>query len=186
MAEHIFYLPLGVGPFVNPEEYGRPKQGRRFRRSHARERRTQDYGGLRIETALVRDDNWHQGPIITCAEEVYLLIRRLDTSPDERFLVVLLNGQHRVDGIYEAAHGSSTSVEVSPKNVFRAAIVANSKALIVAHVHPSGDHEPSAEDLALTKRIEAAGTLLGIPLLDHIIIGLTGHGFTSLAERGLL
>ena len=72
----------------------------------------------------------------------------------------------------------------SAREVFKPAILAGSAA-ILAHSHPSGDPEPSAEDIALTRRLAAAGQLLGIELLDHVIIGEAGR-FVSLRERGVL
>jgi DNA repair protein RadC len=63
--------------------------------------------------------------------------------------------------------------------------LASAAALVLAHNHPSGDPEPSAEDVALTRRLASAGTLLGIEVLDHVIIGEHGR-FVSLKERGVL
>ena len=68
--------------------------------------------------------------------------------------------------------------------MFKAAILANAAALIVAHNHPSGNPEPSREDLKVTRQLVEAGKVMGIPLHDHLI--LTGDGHTSFAERGLL
>ena len=65
------------------------------------------------------------------------------------------------------------------------AILASAAAIVLAHNHPSGDPEPSAEDVALTRRLAAAGTLLGIEVLDHVVIGEVGR-FVSLKERGVL
>jgi DNA repair protein RadC len=81
--------------------------------------------------------------------------------------------------------GCLTSSLVHPREVFKPAILAGSAAILAAHSHPSGDPEPSAEDIALTRRLAAAGQLLGIDLLDHIILGEAGR-FVSLRERGVL
>jgi len=78
---------------------------------------------------------------------------------------------------------------VHPREVFRAAILLNGAAIIVAHNHPSGDPTPSAEDREATRRIQRAGELLGIPMADHIIIGEgegAGLAFFSFRESGLL
>jgi DNA repair protein RadC len=69
--------------------------------------------------------------------------------------------------------------------VFKPAILAGSAAVLVAHSHPSGDPEPSAEDLSLTRRLAAAGQLLGIEVLDHIVLGEAGR-YVSLRQRGVL
>jgi DNA repair protein RadC len=80
------------------------------------------------------------------------------------------------------ALGTANSVEVHPRDVFRLAIKRNAVAVIVAHNHPSGDPEPSSDDRALTERLTAAGRVLGIPLLDHLVLCKSAH--VSLADRG--
>jgi DNA repair protein RadC len=69
--------------------------------------------------------------------------------------------------------------------VFKVALMLNAASVIVAHNHPSGNIEPSAEDLSITKQLVEAGKILGIPLHDHIIVAERG-GFMSFAERGLV
>jgi DNA repair protein RadC len=71
---------------------------------------------------------------------------------------------------------------VHPREVFQEAIVSRAASLVLFHNHPSGDPEPSAEDLALTRRLVSAGTLLGIQVLDHLILG--AGRYVSLKERG--
>ncbi len=73
---------------------------------------------------------------------------------------------------------------VEPRQVFKVAILANAAAVILAHNHPSGNPEPSREDIRVTRSLVEAGKLMGLPIHDHLII--TDHGYTSLAERGLL
>lgn len=82
--------------------------------------------------------------------------------------------------------GSLDASVVHPREVFKAAIVANAAALICAHNHPSGDPEPSREDRAITERLRQAGTLLGIPVLDHIVLGDGTTHYFSFADAGLL
>jgi DNA repair protein RadC len=75
---------------------------------------------------------------------------------------------------------------VHPREVFKPAILAGCcAALLICHNHPSGDPDPSAEDIALTRRLMSAGQLLGIEILDHLVIGEAGR-FVSLRERGIL
>ena len=117
------------------------------------------------------------------AEAVATILRPLlENEACERFVALLLNGKHRVAGFAEVSRGTLTSSLVHPREVFGPAIREVAAAVIVAHNHPSGDPEPSQEDLAVTKRLHEAGVLLGIPLLDHIIVGERGS-FTSLRER---
>ena len=82
------------------------------------------------------------------------------------------------------SEGTLTASLVHPREVFRLAITESAAAVIVLHNHPSGNSEPSAEDIAVTQQLVNAGKLLGIPVLDHIIIA--GEGYTSLRERGVL
>ena len=88
------------------------------------------------------------------------------------------------NGFEIVSEGTLNSSLVHPREVFRGAIVATSASIIVAHNHPSGNPEPSHEDLAITKQLKDAGNILGIPVYDHIIIG--GAQFSSFAQRGLL
>lgn len=91
----------------------------------------------------------------------------------EVFWCMALDGKHRVLGLHEVSVGTLSSSLVHPREIFRFAIQAGAAAIVVAHNHPSGDPEPSPEDIAVTQRIEQAGKLLGIPLLDHVVVGFT-------------
>jgi DNA repair protein RadC len=101
----------------------------------------------------------------------------------ETFWSLLLDGKQCLKRLVSVSSGTLTASLVHPREVFRAAVREAAAALIVVHNHPSGDPEPSSEDLAVTERLRQAGTVLGIPVLDHVIVG---EGFVSLRERGLL
>ena len=102
----------------------------------------------------------------------------------ERFVVFWLNCLNKIIGFEVVTEGLLNSSLVHPREVFRGAIVATSAAILIAHNHPSGNSEPSAEDIAITRQIVESGKIIGIPLHDHIIFA--GESFTSFAERGLL
>jgi DNA repair protein RadC len=104
----------------------------------------------------------------------------------EVFGVLMLDVRKQLCGVGVVSPGCLTSSLVHPREVFRYAIVGLAAALILVHNHPSGDPEPSAEDIALTRRIAAGGALLGIEVLDHIILGDGGDRFVSLKDRGVL
>ncbi len=110
--------------------------------------------------------------------------------PDLRYLKketlksILLDTKNRVQAVKTVSVGDLSSSIVHPREVFKDAITASAASLIVAHNHPSGDPTPSAEDVAVTKRLMEAGEILGIDLLDHIVIG--DGKFVSLKERGLI
>jgi DNA repair protein RadC len=102
----------------------------------------------------------------------------------EVFKVVLLNTSNVIIGQYTASEGGLAASIVEPRAVFQRAILENAAAVICLHNHPSGNPEPSREDIRITRQLVEAGKLMGIPIHDHIIIA--GKGYTSLAERGLM
>ncbi len=99
----------------------------------------------------------------------------------ERFLVLLLDGKHRLKRTELVSEGTLTSSLVHPREVFRPAVRESAAAVVVVHNHPSGDPEPSLEDVEVTRRLIDAGRLLGVPLLDHVVVG--DGRFVSLRER---
>ena len=100
----------------------------------------------------------------------------------EQFRVLLLDTKHGLIGSEVIAVGGLDHVPADPREVFKPAIRRSAAAVIVAHNHPSGDPEPSPQDLALTQRLAEAGRVLGIPLLDHLVVG-RGR-YVSIASRG--
>lgn len=102
----------------------------------------------------------------------------------EVFKVVLLNTANVIIGDHNASEGGLATSIVEPRAVFQKAILENAAAVICLHNHPSGNPEPSHEDVRVTRQLVEAGKLVGIPVHDHLIIA--GHGYTSLAERGLV
>ena len=119
------------------------------------------------------------------AEAAAMLAQYIGEVDREVFVIAMLTIRHRVIGLHTVSVGCLTSSLVHPREVLKPAILSGSAAFLAAHNHPSGDPEPSAEDIALTRRLAAAGQLLGIELLDHVILGEAGR-FVSLRERGVL
>ena len=119
------------------------------------------------------------------AEAAAILAQYIGEVDREVFVVAMLTVRHRVIGLHTVSVGCLTSSLVHAREVYKPAILAGSAAILAAHSHPSGDPEPSSEDVALTRRLAAAGELLGIELLDHLILGEVGR-FVSLRERGVL
>lgn len=117
------------------------------------------------------------------ADAANLLMAEMGLLEQEHMRVVLLDTRNRVTGIHTVYQGSLNTTMVRVAELFRDAIRHNSAAIIVAHNHPSGDPTPSPEDVAVTQQIVAAGKLLDIDVLDHLII--CQHRFVSLRERGL-
>ena len=106
------------------------------------------------------------------------------SRPVEHFGAVLLDTKHRVLRTTVVAVGTLNSTVVEPRDVFREAIVGGAAAIVVFHNHPSGDPTPSRDDVALTRRLAAAGELMGITLVDHIIVG--DARYCSFKEMGQL
>lgn len=109
---------------------------------------------------------------------------KLRDSRQEEFWALYLDTQNRIRLERRLTVGLLNSSLVHPREVFRPAITQGAASIIVAHNHPSGDPEPSAEDFAVTAQLMEAGCLLGIPVRDHVILG--DSGYVSLAERGSL
>jgi DNA repair protein RadC len=99
----------------------------------------------------------------------------------EEFHALLLNTQHRVIRDVLVTRGILDASLIHPREVFRAAIVESAAGVILVHNHPSGDPTPSPEDRAVTRQLVRAGEAVGIPILDHVIVG---EGiFVSMAEQ---
>lgn len=112
------------------------------------------------------------------------LIQHYGDRTQEHFLCISLNGANEVIQIRVVTIGLVDQSHVHPREVFSDAIVERASAIIMAHNHPSGRVEPSREDTEVTQRIKAAGDLLGIELLDHIVF--TRNKYYSFAEHDLL
>lgn len=109
---------------------------------------------------------------------------RLRDMKREVFVVVHLNTANIITGDYTVSEGGLAASIVEPRAVFQRAVLENAAAVICLHNHPSGNPEPSREDVSITRQLVEAGKLMGIPVHDHLIIA--GAGYTSLAERGLM
>jgi DNA repair protein RadC len=123
-------------------------------------------------------------PCIRSPQDVSnLLMAEMRDLKKEHLRSLLLDTKNRVMKSCVVSIGILDSSLVHPREVFKDAIIASAAAIIVVHNHPSGDPSPSAEDRRITQRLHECGTLLGIELLDHIILG--DNRFVSLKERGV-
>ena len=118
------------------------------------------------------------------SEAARYLLPRYSARPVETFGLLALDVRHRLRREVVVSVGCLTASLVHPREVFQEAVVSRAAALVLFHNHPSGDPEPSAEDLALTRRLASAGTLMGIEVLDHLVLG--AGRYVSLKERGFL
>ena len=102
----------------------------------------------------------------------------------EQLWVVLLNGKHTIKDTIMVSQGTLTSAPVNPREVFRPAIMKAAASIVLVHNHPSGDPEPSLDDLEITNRLVQVGELVGIRVLDHVIVG--SAAYVSLSDRGVM
>lgn len=109
---------------------------------------------------------------------------KLKREHREHFIVLLLNARHEVLGKETVSIGSLNASIVHPREVFKPALLQSAASIVLVHNHPSGDAEPSEEDLSITKRLVEAGELLGIGVLDHVIVA--SRGIVSFRSRQLL
>jgi DNA repair protein RadC len=126
-----------------------------------------------------------RGQVLANSADVWTHYRaRLANSPVEEFWLLALDVRHRM--LFEScvARGSLTGVEVHPRDVFRTLIRGAAASVIFCHNHPSGNPNPSRQDMELTSRLKEVGELCGIAVLDHVIVA--SDGFVSLASRGCL
>lgn len=116
-------------------------------------------------------------------------IRGLTCDEDptiERFVALFSDGKNHIVGGSVVAMGGRNSLVVRPAEVFRPAIVAGASGIIVGHNHPSGCPEPSDADLSMTRALVAAGEVLGLPVLDHVIVTeYDSHSMLEHHEGGL-
>ena len=111
----------------------------------------------------------------------------------EHFKLILLNSRNKILCISAVSTGTLTTSLVHPREVFRDAITHSAASVVLAHNHPSGDPEPSDDDLKITRKLVESGKILGIEVIDHIIIGSRktgkadeGHDYYSFREKGLI
>lgn len=137
-----------------------------------------------VRVRLVRDRSMrHHAKQIRGATDAAALVREFLSGADrEHFVVICLDSQNRVTAIHTVAIGTLGAAPVHPREVFKAAILANAMAVIVAHNHPSGDPTPSRDDIIITEQLRYAGRLIGIEVLDHVIVTDTDD-YVSLRER---
>lgn len=113
----------------------------------------------------------------------YVMARFRDETR-EHFLAMLLDKKNQVLAVRVISIGGLTSSVVHPREVFREAVLASAAAVILLHNHPSGNPNPSEEDVSLTERLAEAGRIMGIDVIDHIVIG--DNEYISLKETGLV
>lgn len=124
-------------------------------------------------------------PRLKTPKDIYhYLLPHLAHQRRELFHVLCFNGRNVLLKDVCVAEGTMNSCPVDPREVFRAALGAHATAIVLAHNHPSGDAEPSVQDLTLTRQLISGARLLNIRVLDHLVLG--DGEYTSFMEKGLL
>lgn len=139
-----------------------------------------------ITVKLVREKSWPYGktPNIKGATDVFNVLAALAEKDREWVCVLCLDAKNKVNCMHVVGIGSLNACIVHPREVLKAAILANAQKIILAHNHPSGDPTPSMDDHHVTEKLKEAGTIIGIELIDHVIIG--DGQFYSFAESGAI
>ena len=152
------------------------------KRSHLSKR---GYFGYRTRVQLVREGIELYDPIaISGPQDAYRFLKNVRDYDRESLYSIMLDAGNQVIGCEEVSRGSLNTTRTHPSEIYKSAILANALSLILAHNHPSGNLEPSSEDVEFTRAVVRAGEVLGVELYDHLVF--SDAGYTSLRERGLL
>lgn len=115
---------------------------------------------------------YHNSPEIKCAQDIAkIYLPKMQSLTKEHFMVVYLNTKHKIISDQLLSLGTLNASLIHPREVFYGAIKNLASSIIVIHNHPSGDPQPSSDDMIVTEKIQKTGEIMGISLLDHIIIG---------------
>lgn len=137
-----------------------------------------------VRVQLIREGTITAQNSLTTPGEVYAFIKlHLEDKDRECMVAILLDTRNRVLAVHDVSIGTLDTALITPREVFKAAILVGAASVILAHNHPSGDPHPSRNDVEITETLMKAGDLLGIKVLDHIIVG---DSFISLKDKGLM
>jgi len=138
-----------------------------------------------LSRRIQSQSKWFAENKITSPKDVAdIFIPLLRDELKEKFILVCLNSANKIIRQETISVGNLNSSVVHPREIFKAAIENSSASVILIHNHPSGNPEPSNEDISITKKLVEAGKILDIPVFDHIIIA--GNSFTSFVEKRLI
>lgn len=155
------------------ESYGGESMNSRTLKKHLK------YIVPEMRLALIKEPGGKPVPVGTPAD-LEQFVAPLKFYSEEHFVAFHLDAKNQVIGYHVVSHGTVSSSLVHPREVFKAALLANSHAMIVAHNHPTGSLTPSDEDIDVTRTLIKAGELMGINVIDHIIV--SSNGLCSLRE----
>lgn len=138
-----------------------------------------------VSRRILSQDKWHSDKRITSPEDVAnIFIPLFRDEVKERFIIVCLNSANKIIKHEIISIGNLNSSVVHPREIFKTALENNAASIILLHNHPSGNPEPSNEDIVITKKVVDAGKMMDIPVFDHNI--LAGNNYTSFVEKRLI
>ena len=142
------------------------------------------YEGIKCRVYLVRENTSDEVIRINDSAGIYELVKdELVNSDREMMLSIMLTGGNHLIGVETVYKGSIDRIPISPKDIFKSALLSNACSIVLCHNHPSGELTPSKEDIDITKKLNDAGELMGIKVLDHIIV--SDRGYKSLKDDNL-
>jgi DNA repair protein RadC len=142
----------------------------------------QKYKGIRCRVCLIRENTSDELIDLYESEDVYELVKEELVNADREILLsVMLTIKNQLIGVETVNIGSVHATIIRPSDVFKSPLLANAFGIVLAHNHPSGNLDPSRDDIAITKTLVDAGELLGIKVLDHLII--SNRGYTSMRDH---
>ncbi len=136
-----------------------------------------------VEEEVTTDHDFH----LKNSADIHLFLTEvcgIHKMTQEHFVVMAVNAKGVIIGCSTTGIGDLCSCQTHPREVFKWAVCCNAGSVALGHNHPSGDPAPSDADIETTKRLMEAGELIGIPVLDHVIVG--DSGFVSLKAKGLV
>lgn len=144
-----------------------------------------NYQGLKCRVYLVMENKAAKPLEFNGPDDIYRLVKdEMVTSDREMLLSILLNGSNKLIGVETVSIGCLNYCNMSPREIFKSAILANAAALVVCHNHPSGSLNPSPQDIEMTKRLVEVGKMLEIHVHDHLII--SHEGYRSIIEQATI
>jgi DNA repair protein RadC len=116
------------------------------------------------------------------ARNLFIEVAELDKRTEEVFVMATIDVRNKVTGLFEVSTGTLNSSLVTPREVFKRAILHNAAGIVLGHNHPSGNTDASSDDINITKKLVKSGKILGVNVVDHIIIGNEGN-YSSMKEE---
>lgn len=116
------------------------------------------------------------------ARNLFIEVAELDKRTEEVFVMATIDVRNKVTGLFEVSTGTLNSSLVTPREVFKRAILQNAAGIVLGHNHPSGNTDVSSDDINITKKLVKSGKILGVNVVDHIIIGNEGN-YSSMKEE---